>query len=121
MTRMSLRIEDYAIIGNTRTVALVGNNSSIDWLCMPRFDSGACFAALLGTPANGHWQIAPSIPVQTMRRRYLGPTLVLENEFVTASGAVLVRDFMPLAKRDQRADVVRIVRGLRGVVPMRMD
>lgn len=83
---MGLRIEDYALIGNTRTTALVGNNGSIDWLCMPRFDSDACFAALLGSPANGHWLIAPSNAVRTVRRRYRGPTLILESEFVTDSG-----------------------------------
>ena len=118
---MSLRIEDYALIGNTRTAALVGNNGSIDWLCMPRFDSGACFATLLGSPANGHWLIAPGNDVRTVRRRYRGPTLILENEFVTDSGAVAVVDFMPIAERHQQVDVVRIVRGLRGKVPMRMQ
>ncbi|MBV8139828.1 MAG: glycoside hydrolase family 15 protein [Deltaproteobacteria bacterium] len=118
---MSLRIEDYAMIGNTHTVALVGNNGSIDWLCIPRFDSGACFAALLGNPTNGHWQIAPDATVQSVRRRYTGPTLILENEFVTESGAVVVIDFMPIARRAQRTDIVRIVRGLRGSVPMRMN
>src|ERR1700730_9109651 len=105
---MSLRIEDYALIGNTRTAALVGNNGSIDWLCMPRFDSGACFAALLGSPANGHWLIAPSNAVRTGRRRYRGPTLILESEFVTDSGAVVVVDFMPIAEHHQQVDVVRI-------------
>lgn len=117
---MSLKIEDYALIGNARTAALVGNNGSIDWLCMPRFDSGACFASLLGTPANGHWLIAPRNAVRTVRRQYRGPTLVLANEFVTASGAVEVVDFMPIAERHQQVDVVRIVRGLRGAVPMHM-
>src|SRR5262249_34873861 len=109
-TTMSLKIEDYAMIGNTHTVALVGNNGSIDWLCIPRFDSSACFAALLGSPANGHWQIAPNAAVQSVRRRYRGPTLVLENEFVTESGAVVVTDFMPVARRPQRTDIVRIIR-----------
>jgi GH15 family glucan-1,4-alpha-glucosidase len=118
---VSLRIEDYALIGNTRTAALVGNNGSIDWLCMPRFDSGACFAALLGSPANGHWLIAPSDAAWTVRRRYRGPTLILENEFVTDTGTVVVVDFMPIAERHQQVDVVRIVRGLRGTVPMRMQ
>ncbi len=117
---MSLTIEDYALIGNTRTGALVGNDGSIDWLCMPRFDSGACFAALLGSSANGRWLIAPSKAVRTVRRRYRGPTLILENEFVIDSGAVMV-DFMPIAERHQQVDVVRIVRGLRGTVPMRMQ
>ena len=118
---MSLKIEDYGMIGNTHTAALVGNNGSIDWLCIPRFDSSACFAALLGTPANGHWGIAPNGAVQNVRRRYRASTLILENEFVTQSGAVVVIDFMPVARRPQRTDIVRIVRGLRGAVPMRMD
>ena len=108
------------MIGNTRTVALVGNNGSIDWLCMPRFDSAACFAALLGSNENGYWRIAPANAVRTVRRRYSGPTLILETEFTTDSGSVVVIDFMPIA-RDQHVDVVRIVRGLRGVVSMRME
>ncbi|HKN00358.1 MAG TPA: glycoside hydrolase family 15 protein [Candidatus Binataceae bacterium] len=118
---MRLKIEDYALIGNMRTGALVGNNGSIDWLCAPRFDSGACFAALLGSPENGRWLIAPGNAVQSTRRRYRGPTLILETEFVTDSGAVMVVDFMPIAERHQQVDVVRIVRGLRGTVPMRME
>jgi GH15 family glucan-1,4-alpha-glucosidase len=118
---MGLRIEDYALIGNTRTSALIGNNGSIDWLCMPRFDSGACFAGLLGNPDNGHWVISPSNEVRTVRRHYRGSTLILETEFVTDSGAVAVTDFMPIAERHQQVDVIRIVRGLRGKVPMRME
>jgi GH15 family glucan-1,4-alpha-glucosidase len=118
---MSLKIEDYALIGNMRTGALVGNNGSIDWLCVPRFDSGACFAALLGSPENGRWLIAPGNAIQSTRRRYRGPTLILETEFVTDSGAVMVVDFMPIAERHQQVDVARIVRGLRGTVPMRME
>ena len=118
---MSLKIEDYAMIGNTHTAALVGKNGSIDWLCMPRFDSGACFAALLGSPENGRWQIAPGDTVRTTRRRYRGPTLILETEFVTDSGEVAVVDFMPMAELHQPVTVVRVVRGLRGAVPMRME
>lgn len=118
---MSLRIEDYAIIGNTLTAALVGNDGAIDWLCIPRFDSPACFAALLGSHENGRWRIAPRNTLLSSRRRYIGPTAVLENEFVTDSGTVSITDFMPIAERDQRADVVRIVRGLRGTVPMQME
>jgi GH15 family glucan-1,4-alpha-glucosidase len=118
---MSLKIEDYALLGNMRTAALVGNNGSIDWLCMPRFDSGACFAALLGGPQNGRWLLAPSNQIRTTHRRYRGPTLVLESEFVTESGAVMVVDFMPIAEQHQKVDVVRIVQGLRGTVPMRME
>jgi len=118
---MTLKIEDYALIGNMRTSALVGNNGSIDWLCLPRFDSGACFAALLGNPENGHWRIAPVNAIRTTSRRYRGPTLILENEFVTDSGAVVVVDFMPIAARHQQVEIVRLVRGLRGAVPMRME
>ena len=75
---MALRIEDYALIGDCHTAALVGNDGSIDWLCLPRFDSGACFAALLGTPENGRWQLAPSAPIVNVVRKYQGNTLVLE-------------------------------------------
>jgi GH15 family glucan-1,4-alpha-glucosidase len=118
---LSLRIEDYALIGNTRTAALVGNNGSIDWLCMPRFDSAACFAALLGGPANGHWSIAPRNAVTRVSRRYRAETLILETEFVTESGTAAVIDFMPIAERHQEVDVIRVVRGIRGAVPMRMQ
>lgn len=116
---MGLRIEDYALIGDCQTAALVGNDGSIDWLCLPRFDSDACFAALLGGPENGRWRIAPRATVRTVRRRYRGPTLVLETEFETAEGTVAVTDFMPV--REREPDVVRIVEGRRGVVPMRME
>ncbi|MGB6793685.1 MAG: trehalase-like domain-containing protein, partial [Pseudolabrys sp.] len=78
---MTLRIEDYAIIGDCKTAALVGRDGSIDWLCWPRFDSAACFAALLGTPDNGRWLLAPNGPVLDTRRRYLPGTLLLETEF----------------------------------------
>src|SRR3954452_24642224 len=117
---MALRIEDYAIIADTQTSALVGRNGSIDWLCVPRFDSGAIFAALLGTEDNGHWTIAPAAPGDevTVRRRYRDDTLVLETEFETADGAVRLIDFMP--PRGEAPDVVRIVEGVRGHVPMRM-
>ncbi len=118
---MGLRIEDYALIGNTRTAALVGNNGSIDWLCVPRFDSGACFAGLLGSPANGHWKIAPAVPTRKTRRRYIGPTLILENEFEADGGTAVVIDFMPIAERDQRTRIVRVVRGIRGSMPMGME
>src|SRR5512132_4536007 len=84
--RMGLRIEDYAVIGDTQSAALVGNDGSIDWLCFPRFDSGACFAALLGTPEHGRWLLAPEAPVRETRRRYLGESLVLETEFHTDEG-----------------------------------
>ena len=92
---MALPIEDYAIIADTRTAALVGRDGSIDWLCVPRFDSGAIFAALLGTEENGHWRIRPEGEVLAVRRRYREDTLVLETEFETADGVVKVIDFMP--------------------------
>src|SRR3954463_13104077 len=117
--RMALRIEDYALIGDTHTAALVGKDGSIDWLCFPRFDSGACFAALLGDEHNGHWRIAPAGGARTVRRRYRGDTLILETDFETGRGAVRVIDFMP--PRGDAADVVRIVQGLRGRVDMRME
>ncbi|MGX6606662.1 glycoside hydrolase family 15 protein [Micromonosporaceae bacterium Da 78-11] len=116
---MPLPIEDYAIIADTRTSALVGRNGSIDWLCVPRFDSGAIFAALLGDDENGHWTIRPAGEVLAVRRRYRGETLVLETEFETADGVVRVIDFMP--PRGETPDVVRIVEGVRGTVPMTME
>jgi GH15 family glucan-1,4-alpha-glucosidase len=116
---MPLRIEDYALIGNNRTAALVGNDGSIDWLCAPRFDSPACFAALLGTPAHGRWQIAPHARVRATRRRYRDDTLILETEFDAVGGSVRLVDCMPLWPR--RTDIVRIVEGLRGEVAMRME
>jgi GH15 family glucan-1,4-alpha-glucosidase len=119
---MSLRIEDYALIGNTYTAALVGRDGSIDWLCVPRFDSGACFASLLGTPENGRWLIAPDAEVTAVRRQYRGETLVLETDFELAGGErVAIIDFMPIYERDGRIDLIRIVEGRRGVVPMRVE
>jgi GH15 family glucan-1,4-alpha-glucosidase len=116
---MPSRIEDYAVIADTQTAALVGRDGSIDWLCLPRFDSGACFAALLGDERNGHWRIAPAGGVRRVRRRYRGDTLILETEFETGDGAVRVVDFMPPRLADP--DVVRVVEGVRGRVPMRME
>ena len=116
---MSLAIEDYALIGDCHTAALVGRDGSIDWLCLPRFDSDACFAALLGDPGNGCWRIAPASAVTSVSRRYRPGTLVLETEFQTAEGAIRVIDFMPIY--NGRLDLVRIVEGVRGTVPMRMD
>ena len=115
----SLRIEDYALIGDCQTAALVGRDGSIDWLCFPRFDSGACFAALLGTPDNGRWRIAPAAEVRRVRRAYRPGTLVLETEFDTDSGSVKVVDCMP--PRTRQADLVRLVVGTRGRVPMRTE
>src|SRR5689334_16845470 len=116
---MALRLEEYAVLGNTRSAAVVGADGSIDWLCVPRFDSGACFAALLGTPDNGRWLVAPAGEVKSTRRRYLDDTLVLETEHETAEGVVAVTDFMPL--RGVAPDIVRIVEGKRGRVPMRSE
>jgi GH15 family glucan-1,4-alpha-glucosidase len=116
---MALPIEDYAIIADTQSSALVGRNGSIDWLCVPRFDSGAIFAALLGEEENGHWTIAPAGEVTAVRRRYRDDTLVLETEFDTEDGTVRLIDFMP--PRGEAPDVVRIVEGVRGRVPMSMD
>ena len=116
---VEMRIEDYAVIGDTQTAALVGRDGSIDWLCLPRFDSGACFAALLGDRSNGQWQIHPASAVLATSRRYRGESLVLETTFETAEGTVRVVDFMPI--RDRDPDVVRIVEGVSGRVTMRMD
>src|SRR5215470_18493304 len=107
---MALRIEDYAVVGDTQTAALVGKNGSIDWLCVPRFDSGSCFAALLGTPEHGRWLVAPEGKVRATRRRYRGESLVLETEFETDEGVVRVVDSMPV--RTAWPDLVRLVEGV---------
>jgi GH15 family glucan-1,4-alpha-glucosidase len=113
------RIEDYALIGNSETAALVCRDGSIDWFCAPRFDSPACFAALLGTDGNGRFVIAPSGGLRKVTRQYEEDTLVLRTEFSTDSGAAAVVDFMPF---DQGAPtIVRLVEGLTGEVPMRME
>ncbi len=116
---MSSRIEDYALIGDCQTAALVGRDGSIDWLCLPRFDSGACFAALLGTPEQGRWLLAPTSDVKTVRRCYRPGTLVLETAYEVEEGAVAVVDCMP--PRTDAPDLLRQVVGLRGRVPMRMQ
>ena len=115
---MPLPIEDYALIGDRRTAALVGTDGSIDWLCLPRFDSAACLAALLGTEDNGHWQLVPDGHYST-QRRYLGASAVLETTFTTADGVVTLTDLMP--RGDDRADVVRTLRGVSGRVRMRHE
>jgi GH15 family glucan-1,4-alpha-glucosidase len=112
-------IEDYAVIGNCETVALVGRDGSMDWLCAPRFDSAACFAALLGEPRHGRWLIAPVGAAACTTRHYRGDTLILETVFDSADGAVCIIDFM--ARRDGVTDLVRIVKGLRGAVAMRTE
>ena len=113
---MAQRIEDYALIGDTRTAALVGRDGSIDWLCWPRFDSDACFAGMLGDDGNGHWRIAPRTKNFEVTRRYRPNTLILETRFETSTGAVTLIDFM--AQRGTGSRVVRIVRGERGHVEM---
>jgi GH15 family glucan-1,4-alpha-glucosidase len=113
------QIENYALIGNCETAALVGRDGSIDWLCLPRFDSGACFAALLGGPEHGRWLIAPRDPGAQVTRRYLDGSLILVTTFETADGAVELIDFM--APRDDGADLVRLIRGVRGRVELRTE
>jgi GH15 family glucan-1,4-alpha-glucosidase len=112
------RIEDYAAIGDGETMALVARDGSIDWLCWPRFDSAACFAALLGTEQHGRWLLAPKAPAR-VTRRYRQDTLILDTTFETDDGAVTITDFMP--PRGAHSDLVRIVRGIRGRVDMRLE
>ena len=112
-------IEDYALIGNCETAALVGRDGSMDWLCLPRFDSPACFAALLGTPEHGRWRLGPAAEPRAIRRRYREGTLVLETEFETASGTAAVVDGMAMGARDPY--LFRVVEGRRGEVSMEMD
>ncbi|MDQ3417488.1 MAG: glycoside hydrolase family 15 protein [Acidobacteriota bacterium] len=116
---MASKIEDYALIGDCQTAALVARDGSIDWLCFPRFDSPACFAALLGTPEHGRWLIAPADPIRRVTRAYRGDTLVLDTTFETDTGAVTLTDCMPI--RTGQPDVVRLVRGVRGTVRMRTE
>jgi GH15 family glucan-1,4-alpha-glucosidase len=119
---VSLLIEDYAVIGDTQTAALVGRDGSIDWLCLPRFDSAACFAKILGDESHGYWRIAPAEAAGELKattRRYRDDTLVLETEFETATGVVRVVDCMPV--RELHPQVVRLVECTRGEVPMRME
>lgn len=116
---MASRIEDYALIGDCQTAALVGKDGSIDWLCFPRFDSSACFAALLGTPDHGRWLIAPAGPIRAVRRRYRQGTLVLETDYETEEGSVTLIDFMP--PRTSDPELIRIVVGRRGQVRMHME
>jgi GH15 family glucan-1,4-alpha-glucosidase len=116
---MALALEDYALIGDNETAALVGRDGSIDWFCVPRFDSGACFAALLGTPEHGRWLLAPAGEVRQARRAYRDATLVLETEFETADGVVRLVDCMTPRRRNPT--IIRLVEGVRGRVPMRME
>ncbi len=112
-------IEDYALVGDCETAALIGRDGSVDWLCWPRFDSGACFAALLGSSEHGRWRVAPMDERAKVTRRYRGDTMILETSFTTAEGSVLVIDFMP--PKGGNSDLVRIVVGQEGTVKMRSE
>ena len=114
-----MRLEDYALIGDCETAALVGRNGSIDWLCWPDFSSPACFAALLGTKANGRWLIAPRDSTRRVTRKYRDHTLILETTFETESGVIVLTDFMPV--RERHSDIVRFVRCLHGRVRLHME
>src|SRR6516164_9408716 len=116
---MPSRIEDYGLIGDCETAALVGRDGSIDWLCWPNFSSDACFAALLGSPGNGRWLIAPADKIEQSSRRYWDNTLILETVFETESGKAALIDFMP--PRGKASDVVRLVHGITGRVKLRME
>ncbi|MGH7002476.1 MAG: glycoside hydrolase family 15 protein [Alphaproteobacteria bacterium] len=118
---MSKPIEDYGFIGNMNSCALVGRDGSIDWLCLPRFDSDACFAALLGNPDHGRWLIAPKDEVLKTTRRYLPQTAILETTFETASGVASVTDFMPFSPNEETVELIRIVRGVSGRVEFGME
>lgn len=118
---MANRIEDYGLIGNMLSAALVGIDGSIDWLCLPRFDAPACFAALLGTSENGRWKIAPADTATRATRRYLSDTGIIETRFETATGVVTLTDFMPISEMENHVDVIRIVTGISGAVDMDME
>jgi GH15 family glucan-1,4-alpha-glucosidase len=119
MDKRVAKIEDYAFLSDTQTGALVSRDGCVDWLCLPRFDSGACFASLLGENKNGHWRFFTEEKVDKTSRRYRGDSLILETEFETATGAVRLIDFMP--PRGENPDIIRIVEGIRGEVAMRME
>lgn len=118
---MTQPIENYGLIGNLLSCALVGRNGSIDWLCLPRFDSEACFAALLGGPEHGRWQIVPDQPILRTTRAYRSGTAILETTFETETGTATVIDFMPRSDDEEYVDLIRIVRGDRGHVRMRSE
>lgn len=119
MAKELTKIEDYGFLSDTQTGALVSRDGCVDWLCFPRFDSGSCFASLLGEKENGHWRFFPDEEVTAVRRRYRGETLILETELETKHGAVRLIDFMP--PRGENPDMVRIIQGLRGKVAMQME
>ena len=116
---MTSKIEDYALVGNGRSAALIARDGSVDWLCWPRFDSDACFAALLGNASNGCWKLAPISGGVASSRRYIGDTLILESRFDTDDGSGTVIDFMPL--QDDLPELVRVVRCTSGTMHMRME
>src|SRR5690606_36278733 len=116
---MAERIESYALIGDCESAALVSREGSVNWLCWPRFDSDACFAALLGDPSHGRWRLAPRDPAVRITRRYLEDTLILETRFETHTGVVTVLDFMP--PRDEASDLIRVATCERGEVDMHME
>jgi GH15 family glucan-1,4-alpha-glucosidase len=113
-----MKIEQYAVIGDMHTMALVGSNGSIDWLCLPKFGSHACFASLLGIEANGYWRLSAADPNPSVKRSYRGDTLVLETEYTTPGGRARVIDFMPVGSRSRQ--IIRIVEGIEGRVDMHM-
>src|SRR5437588_965628 len=119
MAAAKTKIEDYAFLSDTQTAALVSRDGCVDWLCFPRFDSGACFASLLGTRDNGHWRFWPKEKIVNTSRRYRGNTLILETEIETKSGALRLIDFMP--PRGENPDIIRIVEGIRGELAMQME
>jgi GH15 family glucan-1,4-alpha-glucosidase len=119
MDRPPAKIEDYGFLSDTQTGALVSREGCVDWLCLPRFDSAACFASLIGEKKNGHWLFTPAEEIEKLKRRYRGDTLIIETEIETKSGAVRLIDFMP--PRGENPDIIRIVEGLRGEVPMQME
>jgi GH15 family glucan-1,4-alpha-glucosidase len=119
MDRPPAKIEDYGFLSDTQTGALVSREGCVDWLCLPRFDSAACFASLIGEKKNGHWLFTPAEEIEKLKRRYRGDTLIIETEIETRSGAVRLIDFMP--PRGENPDIIRIVEGLRGEVPMQME
>jgi GH15 family glucan-1,4-alpha-glucosidase len=119
MTTGGTKIEDYAFLSDTQTGALVSRDGCVDWLCLPRFDSPACFASLLGEKKNGHWRFFPEEKIDKTRRRYRDDTLILETEIETKSGAVRLIDFMP--PRGENPDIIRIVEGLQGKMSMQME
>src|SRR5689334_4038052 len=114
---MASKIEDYGLIGNTHTSALVSRGGSMDWLCAPRFDSDACFAAIVGYDEHGRWALRPTVTIRENRQRYRQDTMILETEFACDGGVVRIIDFMPVMPT-ARHDLVRIIEGVEGKVPV---